>query len=93
MSSKVRFRTLGCYPLTDAVESHADTLPGIISEMLLARTSDRSSTVDRHTRPLSAPNVPCLRGSPVAKCAKRLVSHFDPEVSVPSGDATTVLGI
>ncbi|MGJ8521758.1 Sulfate adenylyltransferase subunit 2 [Carnimonas sp. R-84981] len=38
----VRFRTLGCYPLTGAVESHAATLPEIIQEMLLARTSERS---------------------------------------------------
>ena len=32
---KVRFRTLGCYPLTGAIESDADTLPAIIQEMLL----------------------------------------------------------
>jgi sulfate adenylyltransferase subunit 2 len=38
---KVRFRTLGCYPLTGAIESEADTLPGVIQEMLLARTSER----------------------------------------------------
>ena len=38
---KVRFRTLGCYPLTGAIASEADTLPGIIQEMLLARTSER----------------------------------------------------
>jgi sulfate adenylyltransferase subunit 2 len=38
---KVRFRTLGCYPLTGAVESEADTLPEIIKEMLLTRTSER----------------------------------------------------
>ncbi|MFX1676103.1 sulfate adenylyltransferase subunit CysD [Paraburkholderia sp. A2WS-5] len=37
----VRFRTLGCYPLTGAIESEADTLPGIIEEMLLAKTSER----------------------------------------------------
>ncbi|MBE7637232.1 sulfate adenylyltransferase subunit CysD [Sneathiella sp. P13V-1] len=37
----VRFRTLGCYPLTGAVESEADTLPEIIQEMLVARTSER----------------------------------------------------
>ena len=37
----VRFRTLGCYPLTGAVESTADTLPEIIQEMLLTRTSER----------------------------------------------------
>jgi sulfate adenylyltransferase subunit 2 len=37
----VRFRTLGCYPLTGAVKSHATTLPEIIQEMLLATTSER----------------------------------------------------
>ena len=37
----VRFRTLGCYPLTGAVESEADTLPEIIQEMLLTKTSER----------------------------------------------------
>ena len=36
MMKSVRFRTLGCYPLTGAVESDADTLPEIIQEMLLA---------------------------------------------------------
>ncbi len=42
---KVRFRTLGCYPLTGAVESNATTLPGIIREMLLSRTSEREGRV------------------------------------------------
>ncbi len=42
---KVRFRTLGCYPLTGAVESEADTLPAIIREMLLTRTSERQGRV------------------------------------------------
>ncbi|MBE0497479.1 MAG: sulfate adenylyltransferase subunit CysD, partial [Campylobacterales bacterium] len=37
----VRFRTLGCYPLTGAVSSTADTLPDIIQEMLLTKTSER----------------------------------------------------
>jgi sulfate adenylyltransferase subunit 2 len=41
MMRKVRFRTLGCYPLTGAVEREADTLPAIIQEMLLTRTSER----------------------------------------------------
>ncbi|MCF1183984.1 sulfate adenylyltransferase subunit CysD [Marichromatium gracile] len=41
----VRFRTLGCYPLTGAVESSAQTLPEIIREMLLARTSERQGRV------------------------------------------------
>ena len=38
---KVRFRTLGCYPLSGAIESEADTLPAIIQEMLLATQSER----------------------------------------------------
>lgn len=37
----VRFRTLGCYPLTGAIESDAETLPAIVREMLIARTSER----------------------------------------------------
>lgn len=41
----VRFRTLGCYPLTGAVESNADTLEAIIQEMLLTRTSERQGRV------------------------------------------------
>jgi len=41
----VRFRTLGCYPLTGAIESDADTLPAVIREMLLARTSERHGRV------------------------------------------------
>ena len=44
----VRFRTLGCYPLTGAVESHATTLPQIIEEMLLARNSERQGRVIDH---------------------------------------------
>ena len=45
---RVRFRTLGCYPLTGAIESNADTLPAIIQEMLLARTSERQGRVIDH---------------------------------------------
>ena len=41
----VRFRTLGCYPLTGAVESTATTLPEIIQEMLLVKTSEREGRV------------------------------------------------
>jgi len=44
----VRFRTLGCYPLTGAVESTAATLPEIIQEMLLATTSERQGRVIDH---------------------------------------------
>jgi sulfate adenylyltransferase subunit 2 len=42
---KVRFRTLGCYPLTGAIDSDAETLPAIIQEMLAARTSERQGRV------------------------------------------------
>jgi sulfate adenylyltransferase subunit 2 len=41
----VRFRTLGCYPLSGAIESEADTLTGIIQEMLLATTSERQGRI------------------------------------------------
>jgi sulfate adenylyltransferase subunit 2 len=44
----VRFRTLGCYPLTGAVESTADTLPAIIQEMLLTTSSERQGRVIDH---------------------------------------------
>ena len=44
----VRFRTLGCYPLTGAVESSATTLPDIIREMLLTRTSERQGRAIDH---------------------------------------------
>lgn len=44
----VRFRTLGCYPLTGAIESTATTLPEIIEEMLIARTSERQGRVIDH---------------------------------------------
>jgi sulfate adenylyltransferase subunit 2 len=44
----VRFRTLGCYPLTAAVESDADTLQKIVEEMLAARTSERSGRLIDH---------------------------------------------
>lgn len=45
MEKMVRFRTLGCYPLTGGVESEASTLPEIIQEMLLTRTSERQGRV------------------------------------------------
>ena len=41
----VRFRTLGCYPLTGAVESEATTLPEVIQEMLLTKQSERQGRV------------------------------------------------
>jgi sulfate adenylyltransferase subunit 2 len=45
---KVRFRTLGCYPLSGAIESEAETLEAIIAEMLLVRTSERQGRVIDH---------------------------------------------
>ena len=44
----VRFRTLGCYPLTGAIESEANSLPAIIEEMLLTKTSERQGRVIDH---------------------------------------------
>jgi len=44
----IRFRTLGCYPLTGAVESDADTLQDIIQEMLLTKTSERQGRAIDH---------------------------------------------
>ena len=44
----VRFRTLGCYPLTGAIESSADTIEAIVTEMLTARTSERQGRVIDH---------------------------------------------
>jgi sulfate adenylyltransferase subunit 2 len=41
----VRFRTLGCYPLTGAVESEAATLPEVVKEMLLTTTSERQGRI------------------------------------------------
>lgn len=48
MMRSVRFRTLGCYPLTGAIESEATTLPGIIREMLLSTSSERQGRVIDH---------------------------------------------
>mgnify|MGYP001765279508 FL=1 len=45
---EIRFRTLGCYPLTAAMESNARTLPEIVREMLLARTSERAGRLIDH---------------------------------------------
>jgi sulfate adenylyltransferase subunit 2 len=50
---KVRFRTLGCYPLTAAVESDADTLPAVIREMLTVRTSERQGRLIDHDQSAS----------------------------------------
>ncbi len=49
----VRFRTLGCYPLTGAIESTADTLPAIIREMLLTHHSERQGRVIDHDQSAS----------------------------------------
>jgi len=53
MMKKVRFRTLGCYPLTGAVESEAETLAAVIDEMLRARTSEREGRLIDHDAPAS----------------------------------------
>ena len=53
MLKKVRFRTLGCYPLTGAIESEADTLTAIIQEMLLTTTSERQGRVIDHDQSAS----------------------------------------
>jgi sulfate adenylyltransferase subunit 2 len=49
----IRFRTLGCYPLTGAVESEAATLADIIQEMLLTTTSERQGRVIDHDQAAS----------------------------------------
>jgi len=49
----VRFRTLGCYPLTGAVESDAETLPAVIREMILATTSERQGRIIDHDQAAS----------------------------------------
>jgi len=53
LMKKVRFRTLGCYPLTGAIESDADTLPAIIQEMLLTTSSERQGRVIDHDQAAS----------------------------------------
>ena len=53
MMKKVRFRTLGCYPLSGAVESEADTLPAVIQEMLLTTTSERQGRMIDHDQTAS----------------------------------------
>jgi sulfate adenylyltransferase subunit 2 len=53
MQRKVRFRTLGCYPLSGAIESDADSLEGVIAEMMLARTSERQGRVIDHDQSAS----------------------------------------
>ena len=49
----IRFRTLGCYPLTGAVESEATTLPEVIQEMLLTTTSERQGRAIDHDQAAS----------------------------------------
>ncbi|MFZ4067959.1 MAG: sulfate adenylyltransferase subunit CysD [Phenylobacterium sp.] len=53
MMKSIRFRTLGCYPLTGAVESTAATLPDIIQEMLLTTTSERQGRMIDHDQAAS----------------------------------------
>jgi len=50
---RVRFRTLGCWPLTGAIESNADTLSGVIEEMLVSRTSERQGRMIDHDQAAS----------------------------------------
>jgi sulfate adenylyltransferase subunit 2 len=53
MRKRVRFRTLGCYPLTGAIESDADSVEAIIAEMLRVRTSERQGRVIDHDQSAS----------------------------------------
>jgi sulfate adenylyltransferase subunit 2 len=53
MQKMTRFRTLGCYPLSGAIESSAGTLPEIIREMLLARQSERQGRLIDHDQDAS----------------------------------------
>jgi len=53
MQKRVRFRTLGCYPLTGAIESDATTVESIIAEMLRTRTSERQGRVIDHDQSAS----------------------------------------
>ena len=53
MLRRVRFRTLGCYPLTGAIESEAETLTAIIQEMLLTKQSERQGRVIDHDQSAS----------------------------------------
>ena len=48
MMKKVRFRTLGCYPLSGAIESNADTVEAVIAEMLATRASERQGRLIDH---------------------------------------------
>ena len=50
---RVRFRTLGCYPLTAAIESDAGDLETIVAEMLVARTSERQGRLIDHDQAAS----------------------------------------
>jgi len=50
---QVRFRTLGCYPVTGAIESDATTLPAIIQEMMRTRVSEREGRVIDHDQSAS----------------------------------------
>jgi sulfate adenylyltransferase subunit 2 len=50
---RIRFRTLGCYPLSGGVESTADSVPAVIREMLLTRTSERQGRLIDHDQAAS----------------------------------------
>jgi len=53
MRKSVRFRTLGCYPLTGAIESQADTIDSVIAEMLITQTSERQGRAIDHNESAS----------------------------------------
>ena len=94
MMKKVRFRTLGCYPLTGAIESEADTLPAIIQEMLLdapapsARAASSTTTSRRRWRrrsrraisdgPRLRPDRPGHRGLPARSTSTRACCASSP---------------
>jgi sulfate adenylyltransferase subunit 2 len=50
---RIRFRTLGCYPLSGGIESDADSVPAVIREMLLSRTSERQGRLIDHDQAAS----------------------------------------
>ena len=50
---RIRFRTLGCYPLSGGIESDADSVTAVIQEMLLSRTSERQGRLIDHDQAAS----------------------------------------
>ena len=98
MMRKVRFRTLGCYPLTGAVASNADTLPAIIQEMLLTRTSERQGRVIDRDGGASSGDGRCATEERPAACfavqdARRLGSIGFVHGYSPGGLMNELLGM